>query len=158
MRKLVRNIGSVIVILIVGVALSDDPAQKTLAKPLSANHILDTIEPNVNDWPQKYNDPTNGSWCGAAVLQANVEWDWRHHYGDTSHYHPQWSYWNHMRDDSCSDVYSKGAHGRDIPLPGTVGNGHDEVRELNIAYDFGVDPHALAWTMWGWGPGVPHTT
>ncbi|MFB0534375.1 MAG: hypothetical protein ACETWR_05275 [Anaerolineae bacterium] len=31
-----------------------------------------------------------------------------------------------------------------------------EVRELNIAYDFGTDPHALAWTMWVWGPGVPH--
>ena len=61
-----------------------------------------------------------------------------------------------MRDDSCSDVHSKGAHGRDIPLPGTVGNRSTEVRELNIAYDFGTDPHALAWTIWEWGPDYYH--
>jgi hypothetical protein len=29
-----------------------------------------------------------------------------------------------------------------------TGDGTAHVRKLNIAYDVGVDPHAMAWTMW----------
>lgn len=45
-----------------------------------------------------------------------------------------------MRDNTCL--------GRDVQLPGIVGDGLTDVRMMNIAYDFGVDPHALAWTMY----------
>jgi len=30
------------------------------------------------------------------------------------------------------------------------------VRKLNIAYDFGLDPHAIAWMLWKYGPDYYH--
>ncbi|MFB0534373.1 MAG: hypothetical protein ACETWR_05265, partial [Anaerolineae bacterium] len=62
-------------------------ASASLAQGPQATYRQDSITPWVCDWPQKYNDPTNGSWCGAAALQAAIEWDWRDHYGDTGHYY-----------------------------------------------------------------------
>jgi hypothetical protein len=148
MKKLLRWLS--IVAFPIALAASTSQAQEP-----QATYRQDSIRPYVCDWPQKGQSDEEGWWCGAAALQANVEWAWRDHRGDTTHYYAQSSYWNHMRDDSCSDVHSKDAYGRDIPLPGTVGNRPTEVRELNIAYDFGTDPHALAWTMWEWGPASP---
>lgn len=49
-----------------------------------------------------------------------------------------------MRDNTCKDI----GPGRDNFLQGNIGDGINDVRKLNIAYDAGVDPHAMAWTMW----------
>ena len=147
-----------IVVLLIALA-----ASTSLAQEPQATYRQDSIKPYTCDWPQKGKDDVTGWWCGAACLQAAIEWDWRDHHGDYGHYYTQQSLWDIMRDYTCSDFYEKGAHGKDIPLPLTddcpsYGNGSHQVRKLNIAYDFGTDPHALAWTMWEWGPGVPHTT
>jgi hypothetical protein len=57
--------------------------------------------------------------------------------------------WAFMRDNTCSDIA-----GRDQFLTGKpVGDETDKVRKLNIAYDVGVDPHALAWAMYKYTPG-----
>lgn len=37
-----------------------------------------------------------------------------------------------------------------------MGNGWYEVRKLNIARDFGLDPHAIAWMLWKYGPDYYH--
>lgn len=58
---------------------------------------------------------------------------------------PRATLWAFMRDNTCNDV---SLYGRDALLPGTVGDDPGDVRKMNIAYDFGVDPHAMAWTMW----------
>jgi hypothetical protein len=57
---------------------------------------------------------------------------------------PQAELWAYMRDLTCSQL-----GGSDTYLTGKpVGDGHENVRKLNLSYDFGADPHALAWTMW----------
>ncbi|HVN52925.1 MAG TPA: hypothetical protein VMT46_01250 [Anaerolineaceae bacterium] len=48
-----------------------------------------------------------------------------------------------MKVVSCDDL-----GGNDPILSGTVGDGTSDIRKMNIAYDFGVDPHGMAWTMW----------
>jgi hypothetical protein len=78
------------------------------------------------------------NWCGPAVLQSEIEYV-------TSNWIPQATLWAYMRDNTCNDV---NIYGRDAALPGPVGNDTDDVRRINIAYDFGADPHAMAWTMW----------
>ena len=37
-----------------------------------------------------------------------------------------------------------------------MGDGYNEVRKMNIAYDFGVDPSALAWMMQAYGHDYYH--
>ena len=107
-------------------------------------YLQESITPNISDWPQHQNDPGNGSWCGAAALQAKIDWDWREHHDDDTHFYTQEELWNYARDYASSDISIKGVQGRDEALSGTVGNGWTEVRKLNISYDFGIDPHAVA--------------
>lgn len=123
------------------------------ANPLT--HYVFTIEPNTDDWPQKYNNQVDGSWCGAASLQTQIHWDWNHHHAGTvgqDHFYYQHTLWNFARDHACKDISAKGVQGSDSPLPGVVGNGWYKVRKLNVSYDFGLDPHAIAWMMWKYGP------
>ncbi|HEY52059.1 MAG TPA: hypothetical protein G4N94_01225 [Caldilineae bacterium] len=125
----------------------------------NTHYILDTVEPNTDDWPQKFNDQVNGSWCGAASLQAKIHWDWNHHRTGQigqNHFFAQDDLWNFARDHTCSDISTKGVRGHDRALPGTVGNGWHQVRKLNISHDFGLDPHAIAWTLWDYGPWYYH--
>lgn len=89
-----------------------------------------------------------GNWCGPACMQASVQWIWAHPNmtpfpGATPTAHPQTNLWAFMRDHSCSEWF-----GGDTVLPGTVGDGFQNIRKLNISYDFGADPHALAWAMY----------
>ncbi len=121
-----------------------------------AYYLQDGITPNVSDWPQHQNNAVNGSWCGVAALQAKIDWDWREHYNDFSHFHTQELLWNYARDHSSSDISVKGVQGRDEALPGTTGNGWAQVRKLNTSYDFGLDPHAIAWLLWKYGPSYYH--
>jgi hypothetical protein len=83
------------------------------------------------------------NWCGPSSLQSAIDWVWRYNY-NTSKLIPQATLWAYMRDNTC---YNAGT-GRDAALPGTVGDGDQDIRKMNIAKDFGVDPHAMAWTMW----------
>ena len=123
------------------------------ANPLT--HYVFTIDPNTDDWPQKYNNQVDGSWCGAASLQAQIHWDWNHHHAGTvgqDHFYYQHTLWNFARDHTCKNIVAKGVQGSDSSLPGIVGNGWYEVRKLNVSRDFGLDPHAIAWMMWKYGP------
>lgn len=119
-------------------------------------YLQDTITPNISDWPQHQNDSVNGSWCGVAALQAKIDWDWREHHNDYSHFHTQEELWDYARDHTSSDISIKGVQGRDEALSGVVGNGWTQVRKLNISYDFGIDPHAVAWLLWKYGPSYYH--
>ena len=90
-----------------------------------------------------------GSWCGPAVLQAAIQWvntypDRTPVPGVAPTSVPQADLWAYMRDHDCSELGGGDTYLRGKP----VGDGEAEVRKLNISYDFGVDPHALAWTMW----------
>ena len=78
------------------------------------------------------------NWCGPAALQSAIEYV-------TSNWIPQATLWAYMRDNTCRGISTSG---RDTALPGTVGDGYTDVRKINLAYDFGVDPHAMAWTIW----------
>ena len=127
-----------------------------LAPVALADYWQTSITPNVSDWPQRYNDSVNGSWCGAAVLQAKIDWDWSDHRQEYNHFSSQETLWSYARDYTCSDIVAKGVQGRDTALPGQVGNGWYQVRKLNIAYDFGLDPHAVAWMLWKYGPDYYH--
>jgi len=80
-----------------------------------------SITPDVSDWPQRHNDSVNGSWCGAAVLQAKIDWDWSDHRHEYNHFYSQETLWNYARDHTCSDITAKGVRGRDTALYGTVG-------------------------------------
>ncbi len=105
----------------------------------SLTYVQESIEPDVSNWPQQ-----NTNWCGPTALQAAIDWVWWYNYG----YHQMYSQqdlWDYMKNNSC---YDASPTGRDAPLPGTVGDEYQDVRKMNIAYDFGVDPHAVAWTMW----------
>lgn len=88
------------------------------------------------------------NWCGPGVLQSAIQWVNTYH-DATPTPEPTMitraNLWEFMKNNTCSDI---SATGRDQALPGTVGDGLTDVRKLNIAYDVGVDPHALAWTMW----------
>jgi hypothetical protein len=119
-----------------------------------------TSSTNSTHYPLSPIDPTlylqgNGNWCGPGVLQSAIQWV--NQYNDGAPVSPaptmitKTEIWGFMRDTSCSAL-----GGRDSPLPGTVGDGLYDVRELNIAYDVGVDPHALAWVMWTHNPGYYH--
>lgn len=119
-------------------------------------YLQDSITPNVSDWPQHQNDQVNGSWCGVAALQAKIDWDWREHYNNYTHFYTQEELWNYARDHTSSDISIKGVQGRDEALPGVVGNGWTQVRKLNTSYDFGIDPHAVAWLLWKYGPSYYH--
>jgi hypothetical protein len=123
---------------------------EVMAAPL-LSHKLDTIEPVTADWPQK-----EDNWCGAAVLQAYIDYAWRFHHGDENHYYTQSSIWDVMRDFTSSHFFAKGSRGIGAALPGQVGDAADEVRRLNIAYDFGVDPSALTWMMQYYGHDYYH--
>ena len=87
------------------------------------------------------------NWCGPSSLQSAIDWVWRYNY-NTSRLIPQATLWAYMRDNTC---YNAG-FGRDAALPGTIGDGNGDIRKMNIAKDFGVDPHAMAWTMWNKTP------
>lgn len=122
-----------------------------------ADYWQTSIIPNVSDWPQHHNDSVNGSWCGVAALQAKIDWDWRDHYNQSNHFYTQEWLWDYAKNWKCSDIVCKGVQGRDAFLTGRpVGNGWYEVRKLNIAYDFGLDPHAMAWMLWAIGPDYYH--
>jgi hypothetical protein len=88
------------------------------------------------------------NWCGPDALQSEIQYV--NQYNDGSPVStvvpiiPKATLWAYMRDNTCKDISS----GRDNALPGTVGDGNTDVRKMNIAYDFGVDPHAMAWTMY----------
>lgn len=103
--------------------------------------------PLLSEFPVPSMNPTISiqeadNWCGPAALQSAIDY--------VTNRIPQATLWAYMRDNTCKDV---DVYGRDAALPGTVGNGHEHVRKMNIAYDFGADPHAMAWTMWMKTPG-----
>jgi len=106
-------------------------------------YVQQSIEPDVSNWPQEHSN-----WCGPATLQAAVDWVWWK-YNSSHRMNSQQTYWDYMKNNTCYDV----GGGRDAALPGNVGDGNTDVRKLNIAYDFGVDPHAMVWTMWKYTPG-----
>jgi len=92
------------------------------------------------------------NWCGPSSLQAEIQYVKQHYYSGLGTQVvvpiiPQATLWAFMRDNCSHDL-----GGRDFPLTGTVGDGTNQVRKLNIAYDFGVDPHAVAWTMYANAP------
>ncbi len=89
----------------------------------------------------------NGNLCGPDCLQSAIQWVNQYPFKTpVSTIVPiisKATLWAYMRDNTCSDI----GGGVDVALPGTVGDGPDQVRKMNIAYDYGVDPHAMAWTM-----------
>lgn len=87
--------------------------------------------------------------CGAP---GKIDWDWSDHYHEYNHFHSQETLWAYARDHTCNDIVAKGVRGNDAALPGEVGDGWRQVRKLNIAYDFGLDPHVIAWMLWKYGP------
>ena len=95
-------------------------------------------------FPQERNSdtvPPYGYGCAAACLQANIDWI-------TGNRQDQDVFWGFMRDRQCREF-----GGQDALLPITsehpsYGDHGWEIRRLNIAYDFGADPHAVAWAMW----------
>ena len=123
---------------------------------VQASYWQTSILPDVSDWPQHQDDSGDGSWCGVAALQAKIDWDWREHHNDYTHFYTQEELWDYARDHTSSDISIKGVQGRDEALPGVVGNGWTQVRKLNISYDFGIDPHAVAWLLWKYGPSYYH--
>jgi hypothetical protein len=116
-----------------------------------SEHTLETIEPVVDHWPQE-----EDNWCGAAALQAYIDYAWRFHHGDENHLYTQSSLWDIMRDFTSSHFFAKGSRGVGAALPGEVGDEGSKVRRLNIAYDFGVDPSALTWMMQYYGHDYYH--
>jgi hypothetical protein len=94
-------------------------------------------------WPQG-----ESNWCGPGILQSAIQWVNTYHDGTPTPEPPiitKANLWDFMKYNTCS---SYPLTGRDQALPGNVGDGTKDVRRLNIAYDVGVDPHAMAWTMW----------
>ena len=73
----------VIIALLPSLLAYRSPGLEVTAAPL-LSHELDTIEPIVTDWPQK-----EDNWCGAAVLQAYIDYSWRFHHGDGGHFYTQ---------------------------------------------------------------------
>jgi len=108
---------------------------------LTTRYPLAAIEPTLYS-------QIKSNWCGPSALQSAIQWV--HQYNDgipvatVVPVKPQANLWAYMRDNSCRDL----GYGRDTALAGVVGDGYKNVRKMNIAYDFGVDPHAMAWTMW----------
>jgi hypothetical protein len=101
---------------------------------------LSQIQPTVYDQGQS-------NWCGPGAAQSVIQWSSQYNDGTPTPAPtmiPKSELWQFMRDNTCQDI----GYGRDVALEGSVGDGENDVRRLNIAYDFGVDPHALAWTMW----------
>jgi len=101
---------------------------------------LSPIQPTVYDQGQP-------NWCGPGALQSVIQWSGQYNDGTPTPAPTMITkavLWQFMRDNTCKDIGT----GRDVALVGPVGDGENDVRRLNIAYDFGVDPHALAWTMW----------
>jgi hypothetical protein len=106
-----------------------------------------------SDYPIQPIEPTfyaqgTGNWCGPDSLQSAIQWVNQRPFGipvsTTVPIIPKATLWAYMRDYTCSEI----GGGVDSALPGTVGDGAGQVRRMNIAYDYGVDPHAMAWTMW----------
>ncbi len=106
------------------------------------------------EFPSSPIEPTlyqqsESNWCGPGSAQSAIQWNLQYNQGNPVStvvpIIPRKTLWAFMRDNTCSDISNAG---RDNALPGNVGDGNNDVRKMNIAYDFGVDPHALAWTMW----------
>lgn len=106
-----------------------------------------------SQFPQQPISPTLyqqgvANWCGPGSLQSAIQWVKQYNNGTPVAtivpIIPKATLWAKMRDNTCYEL----GWGRDIALAGTIGDGFNEVRKLNIAYDFGVDPHAMAWMMW----------
>jgi len=107
---------------------------------------------NINMQPQeRHSDdtPPYGWGCGAACLQANVDWI-------MGHWYEQDEFWGFIRDRNCREW---GGNDPILPLTSahpSYGDHGKDVRKLNIAYDFGADPHAVAWAMWYYAGGSYH--
>lgn len=127
-------------VVIVTLLLSSVSAAPPITR--SSTYRQESITPDISNWPQ-----ARWNWCGPATLQAAIDWVWRRYGGEPNMYTQQ-ELWDYMKNNTCYDV----GKGRDAALPGVVGDGNADVRKLNIAYDFGVDPHAIAWTMWNKAP------
>jgi hypothetical protein len=92
-------------------------------------------------------DPTN--WCGPSVAQSAIQWSAQYNNGNPPAIMPtlisQTTIWNFMKGIQCQNI-----GGTDLGLPGTIGDYNPDIRRMNIAYDSGSDPHALAWSVWYW--------
>lgn len=106
----------------------------------SINYPLTPIIPTIYD-------QITPNWCGPGSLQSVIQYVNQYNNGAPAvtvvPIIPKATLWAFIRDTPSSAL-----GGRDNPLPGVVGDGYNEVRKLNIAYDMGADPHAMAWTMW----------
>lgn len=113
------------------------------SSPASTSYPLTPFQ--LTMWPQGVSN-----WCGPGVLQSAIQWV-NTYYDGTPTPEPtivtKANLWAFMKNNTCSTL-----GGRDRALPGTVGDGAAQVRKLNIAYDVGVDPHAMAWTMYKYTP------
>ena len=115
---------------------------------------LSIWSPALSDWyPATPIVPTffqqqSSNWCGPTVLQSAIQYVDHHNDGNplgvSPTIIPQQMLWNFMKYINCGNL-----GGNDPQLIGTVGDGSSDIRKLNIAKDFGADPHALVWTMFG---------
>jgi hypothetical protein len=113
-------------------------------------YTLNTID--INMQAQERTSDTNppfGWSCAAANLQADIAWA-------TGTWRQQDVYWGFMRDRTAQEV---GGFNFLLPLTSEHSKYGDKswmVRKLNISYDFGVDPHAVAWALWYFGAASYH--
>jgi hypothetical protein len=142
MRQSKQRIAIVLGIVLFGLWISVFSGYSS-SKNILTEYPLTPINPTI--YPQ-----INGNWCGPSAASAAIQAVLQYNDGANPTPTvvpniPRATLWAFMRDKTCKDI-----GGRDQSLPGIVGDSTNQVRKLNIAFDIGADPHAMAWTMWNY--------